>query len=72
VLSFAPRTEGTDGKKIGTGSTCMNLNDLILRKSARFVAVNLLNFSQNRTSSLVLQGRPRELSIAQEGSTIGV
>ena len=66
------RTEGTEWKIIGTGSTYMNLNGLIVRKNAGFVAVNLLDFNQNRTSSLVLQGRPRELSVAQEGRTIGV
>jgi hypothetical protein len=50
----------------------MNLNDLIVRKSAGYVAANLLHFSQNRTSSLVLQERPREHSIDEEGPGIGV
>jgi hypothetical protein len=69
---FGVRTEGTEWKKIGTGSTYMNLNDLIVRKSAGFVAPNLLIFYPNRTSSLVLQECPREHSIEQEGSAIGV
>ena len=66
------RTAGTEWKKIGTGSTSMNLNDLIVRNKAAFLAANLLDFRSKRTSSLVLQERPREHSIVQEGPGIGV
>ena len=50
----------------------MNLKELIVRQSADFMAVNMLIFYQNRTSSLVLQERPLGYPNQQEGPAIGV
>ena len=66
------RTSGTEWKKIGTGSTYMKLNGLTERQQAGFVAVNMLYFTQNRTSAPVLRECPIENTKYPERPAIGV